>query len=106
MPANSFCWRGGQRPLDISRFCFYSCNEAIAPLGQGFNELGTLGRILQGGSELRDGDVDRVIEVAIALGWPDPSLELLALYYFPCALQEYSQYLERLVLKPDGYTCF
>jgi hypothetical protein len=68
--------------------------------------LGSLGRILQCGSELRDGDVDRVIEVAKALGWPDPSLELLALNYFPCSLQEYSQYLERLVLKPDGHTCF
>ena len=80
--------------------------EAIAAAWDSLNETGVVGGISEGGAELADGDVYRVVKIAEALVGPDAGAEFFAGDQAPGALEQNLKDLEGLILELDAATRF
>ena len=91
-------WRCGcRRNLLIRK------DKTIAPLRQSLNKFWVVSRIFKGGTDLLNRCIQAEIKIYEGIGGPYPLLQLLAGHQSSRVIQEQSEDLERLFLKPGGF---
>jgi hypothetical protein len=89
-------WRGIEN-LDLGE-------ETVAAASNGFDEAGTFRGVAESLADFVDGFVEPVIEIHKSVYGPEFFLKFLASYNLAGVVQQQSQNLERLFLKPDSQT--
>ena len=80
-------------------------NKSIPPAGQSFYEPRVVGVIAEGITDLVDRGPDGLIELPDSIFPPKQRLQLSACDYFPGVVEQGSEYLKWLSLKPDLSAC-
>src|ERR1700677_3263405 len=81
-------------------------NETIAALWKSLYISRILSRVPQCAPELRDCDVDCLVEITKAFVGPDAAAQLLPGDHFPGTFEQDLQQFQRLLLDSDSQTCF